>query len=80
MVKLSYLETVKGELKQYQKRRKQNYDFFSSSDYGNIFLNQKEKVRKPVRKCKQFFKFFFPNHIQIFKKMIEYGLAWQYQL
>ena len=34
---------------------------------------------KPGRKNKQFFRFLFPNHIQIFKKMIEYSLAYQYQ-
>lgn len=31
-------------------------------------------------KSKQFFLFLFPNHIHIFKKMSEDGLALQYQL
>ena len=31
---------------------------------------------KPEKK----FKFLFPNHMKIFKKMIEDGLTWQYQL
>ena len=35
---------------------------------------------KLERKRKQFFRLMFPNHIEIFKKMIEDGLPWQYQL
>ena len=35
---------------------------------------------KPGRKSQQFFKFLFPNYIQIFKEMTEDGLGWQYQL
>ena len=35
---------------------------------------------KPGRKSKQFFQFLPPNYMQIFKKMTEDELAWQYQL
>ena len=35
---------------------------------------------QPGRKSKQFFQFSFPNYIQIFKKVTEDNLAWQYQL
>ena len=35
---------------------------------------------KQGRKSKQFFQCFFPNYKQMFKKMTEDSLAWQYQL
>ena len=34
---------------------------------------------KQGRNIKQFFQFLFTNYRQIFKKMAEDGLAWQYQ-
>ena len=42
-VKESYLKLVKSELKQYKRRWKENYDFFSL-DHGNRCLNQEGKA------------------------------------
>ena len=38
-----------------------------------FFFRPWKSMFKPERKSKQFFKFLFPNYIQIFKKMAEDG-------